>query len=180
MLLEHPFIVLATQNPFEQEGTYKLPEAQLDRFLFRIKLGYPTLDHEIEILHRFKEDFEQKGLKGLRPVVTASGLANAKTLIEKIFISDELVRYIATIIDHTRNSGDLMLGGSPRASLAILKASKAYAALDGRDFVRPEDIQRVLIPVLNHRIILHPEKELEGLETEEVIKEIMQRVEVPR
>jgi MoxR-like ATPase len=178
--LEKPFVVLATQNPFEQEGTYKLPEAQLDRFLFRIKIGYPSLEDEIQILNRFKGDFEQNSLRSLMPVANAGILANAKNLIERIHIQDELIRYIATIIDHTRNSGDLMLGGSPRASLAILKSAKAMAALAGRDFVTPEDIQKVLVPVLNHRIILHPEKELEGIEPEEVIFDIVQRVEIPR
>jgi len=180
MKLDRPFIVLATQNPFEQEGTYKLPEAQLDRFLFRVKIGYPSLEHEVDILHRFKGDFDQNTLQSLNPVANAEILGKARSLIERIYIQDELVRYIATLIDHTRNSGDLMLGGSPRASLSILKASKAMAALAGRDFVTPEDIQRVLVPVLNHRIILHPEKELEGIEPEEVIQDIVQRVEVPR
>jgi MoxR-like ATPase len=178
--LEKPFVVLATQNPFEQEGTYKLPEAQLDRFLFRIKIGYPGLEEEIQILNRFKSDFEQNSLRSLVPVANAGILANAKNLIERIHIQDELIRYIATLIDHTRNSGDLMLGGSPRASLAILKSSKAMAAMAGRNFVTPEDIQKVLVPVLNHRIILHPEKELEGIEPEEVIFDIVQRVEIPR
>lgn len=178
--MDSPFLVLATQNPFEQEGTYKLPEAQLDRFLFRVKLSYPNLDQETEILRRYQGDFEQNQFHSVKPVASGVLLAQAKGLIEKIFIQDELVRYIAILIDHTRNSGDLVLGGSPRASLSILKASKAYAALAGRDFVSPEDIQKVLIPVLNHRIILHPEKELEGLEPEEIIHEIIRKVEVPR
>jgi MoxR-like ATPase len=178
--LAQPFIVLATQNPFEQEGTYKLPEAQLDRFLFRIKLGYPSLEQEVSILSRFKEDFDQVCLNSLRPVASAQKLEQAKGIIERIYIQDELVRYIATLIDHSRNNRDLQLGGSPRASMAILKSSKAFAALSGRNFVTPEDIQKVLIPVLNHRIILHPEKELEGVEAEEVIREIIQKVEVPR
>jgi MoxR-like ATPase len=178
--LSQPFIVLATQNPFEQEGTYKLPEAQLDRFLFRIKLGYPSLEQEISILNRFKEDFDQVSLNSLRPVASAQKLEEAKGIIERIYIQDELVRYIATLIDHSRNNRDLQLGGSPRASLAILKSSKAFAALAGRNFVTPEDIQKAMIPVLNHRIILHPEKELEGFDSEEIIREIIQKAEVPR
>lgn len=178
--MDTPFLVLATQNPFEQEGTYKLPEAQLDRFLFRVKLSYPNLEQETEILRRYQGDFEQQQFHSVVPVASGELLARAKGLIEKIFIQDELVRYIALLIDHTRNSGDLVLGGSPRASLSVLKASKAYAALSGRDFVTPEDVQKVLPPVLNHRIILHPEKELEGLETEVIIQEIIQKVEVPR
>lgn len=178
--LEAPFMVLATQNPIEQEGTYKLPEAQLDRFLFRIKPGYPALEEEVAILSRFQSDFDQKGLLSLNRIATGDMLVNARALIERIRISEDLIRYIARLIDHTRNSGDILLGGSPRASLAILKSAKAFAALSGRDFVIPEDIQRVLAPVLNHRIVLQPERELEGAEPEDIIQGIVQKTEVPR
>ncbi len=179
-LLDFPFIVLATQNPIEQEGTYKLPEAQLDRFIFRIKIGYPSLDEERMILTRFKDDFAMHNVNQLNPVMNAAEIKHCCDIIEKIFIKDQLLDYIAKIVHATRNHGDLFLGASPRASLAILKSSKAIAAMSGRNFVTPDDIQYVAYPVLNHRIILTPEREMEGMQTEDVIKSIIQGIEVPR
>lgn len=179
-LLDFPFIVLATQNPIDQEGTYKLPEAQLDRFIFRIKLGYPNLDEEKMILTRFKDDFTMHNVNQLNPVMNATEIKNCCDIIEKIIIKDQLLDYIAKIVHTTRNHGDLFLGASPRASLAILKSSKAIAAMSGRNFVTPDDIQYVAYPVLNHRIILTPEREMEGMQTEDVIKSIIQGIEVPR
>ena len=175
-----PFFVIATQNPIEQEGIYKLPEAQLDRFLFRIKLTYPTLEEEKLILQRFKEDFRMSAIDTVKPVLTPADLINCREIIEKIHIKDELLNYIAQIIHNTRNNGDLYLGASPRASLAILKTSKAIAVMNGRDFVTPDDIKTVAYPVLNHRVILTPEREMEGLHPEDVIKTIIENIEVPR
>src|SRR5690349_10533299 len=178
--MEFPFLVIATQNPIEQEGTYRLPEAQLDRFLFRLKLKYPTLEQEVQILNRFKDDFTLKVLDTVQAVITKVELKRCQELIEKIHIKDEIIMYIARLIDNTRNNGDLMLGASPRASLAIMRAAKAIAAMSGRDFVTPDDVKYVAYPVLNHRIILTAERELEGVEAEEIIKEITERIEIPR
>lgn len=178
--LGFPFFVIATQNPIEQEGTYKLPEAQLDRFIFRIKLNYPALEEEKQILRRFSEDFSMKAIDEVGAVMSKEELANSRSLIEKVYIKSELIDYIAQIVHATRNNADLFLGASPRASMSILKTSKALSAIAGRDFVTPEDIQRVAYPVLNHRIILTPEREMEGLSPEDIIKGIIQNLEVPR
>jgi MoxR-like ATPase len=178
--MEFPFLVIATQNPIEQEGTYQLPEAQLDRFIFRLKLKYPSLEQEMEILKRFKNDFTLKALENVNPVVSRQELKHCQEIIEKVYIKDEIIRYIAQLVDNTRNNGDLALGASPRASLAIMRASKAIAAMNGRDFVTPDDVQYVAYPVLNHRIILTAEREMEGIDTEDIIKEITERIEVPR
>ena len=175
-----PFFVIGTQNPIEQEGTYKLPEAQLDRFLFKINMEYPSLEEEKAILRRFKEDFRQVKTAEVHSVLRGDDIRACQELVEKVHIKDELLDYIAAIIHNTRNNGDLFLGASPRASLAILKTSKAIAAMNGRDFVIPEDIQYVAYPVLNHRIILTPEREMEGYTTADVIKDIVKKIEVPR
>ncbi len=178
--MDFPFLVIATQNPIEQEGTYRLPEAQLDRFLFRIKLKYPTYEQEIDILRKFKDDFSHRVIDSIEPVISRDELKHCQELIEKIHIKDEILAYIARIVDNTRNNGDLMLGASPRASLAIMRASKAIAAINGRDFVTPDDVKFVAYPVLNHRIILTAEREMEGVEAEDIIKEITEGIEVPR
>jgi MoxR-like ATPase len=178
--MAYPFMVIATQNPIEQEGTYKLPEAQLDRFLFRIQLSYPQLEEEKLILRRFRDDFNKRQVEKVRAVLNAAEVKRCQELVEKIHIKDELLDYIAALIHNTRNNGDLFLGASPRASLAIMQASKAVAAINGRDFVTPDDIQYVAYPVLNHRIILTPEREMEGLVVQDVIKDIIAKVEVPR
>ncbi|MBX7108763.1 MAG: MoxR family ATPase [Chitinophagales bacterium] len=178
--MEFPFMVLATQNPIEQEGTYKLPEAQLDRFLFRVKINYPSLEEETKIIALFKEDFSNRKSEEVQPVFSAADIAACRQLTERVHIKDELVAYIAQIVHQTRNHGDLFLGASPRASLAMLRSSKALAAIKGRDFVTPDDIRFVSYPVLNHRIILTPEREMEGMEVEEVISEIIRKIEVPR
>ncbi len=175
-----PFFVIATQNPIEQEGTYKLPEAQLDRFIFRIKINYPDLEEEKQILYRFKEDFNNNQKETVRAVVTSQQLKICRDLVEKVVIKNELLDYIATIVIRTRNHGDLFLGASPRASLNIMKASKAIATLQGRNFVTPDDIHFVAYPVLNHRIILTPDKELEGYDSASVIKSIIESIDVPR
>jgi MoxR-like ATPase len=178
--MKPPFMVLATQNPIEQEGTYALPEAQLDRFLFKIDVGYPTLDEEILIIKTHQDR------KGTLPQTLITSLLSEADLLEyknKIFevlVEEKIMRYIAQIITKTRNHPHLYLGGSPRASIAILNASKAFAAINGRDFVIPEDIKKVLYPVLRHRLILTPEREMEGMTTDKVIEMIVQSVEVPR
>ena len=178
--MEYPFFVAATQNPIEQEGTYKLPEAQLDRFLFKINLQYPSLEEEQAILRRFRSDFQQSVQKEVKSVLSSHEIKECQTLIEKVLIKDELLDYIAAIIHTTRNNGDLFLGASPRASLAIMKASKAVAAMNGRDFVTPDDIKFVAHPVLNHRVILTPEREMEGYDSKDVINDIIKKIEVPR
>ncbi|MDP2175080.1 MAG: MoxR family ATPase [Bacteroidota bacterium] len=178
--IEKPFMVLATQNPIEQEGTYKLPEAQQDRFLFKIKLHYPSLEEEIEIIKRFEKDFNQNVTKDVQKVLNKEDIIKCKDIIEKIYIKDELIKYIAQIIHHTRETNDLFLGASPRASMAIVKTAKALAAMNGRDFVTPDDIQYACFPVLNHRVILSPEKEMEGFDVKDILQEIYTKIEVPR
>ena len=175
-----PFFVVATQNPIEQEGTYKLPEAQLDRFLFKINVDYPALEEEKSILRRFRNDFNQKIKQEVQPVFTPAGIAQCRSLVEQVQIREELLDYIAEVIHHTRNHADLFLGASPRASLSVLKASKAIAAMSGRDFVTPDDIRFVAYPVLNHRIILTPEREMEGYDGKDVVEDILKKIEVPR
>ncbi|MDO6820490.1 MoxR family ATPase [Zobellia sp. 1_MG-2023] len=178
--MEAPFMVLATQNPIEQEGTYALPEAQLDRFLFKIKVEYPSLDEEILII---KTHHERKGAivkEMINGVLTPEKLAGFKANIQEVVVEEKIIRYIAEIISKTRNHPHLYLGGSPRASIATLNAAKAFAAISGRDFVTPEDIKKSLVPVLNHRVILTPEREMEGMTTESVIQMITESVEIPR
>jgi MoxR-like ATPase len=178
--MSFPFMVIATQNPIDQEGTYKLPEAQLDRFLFRIQLDYPSITEEQQILRRFRNDFSKRQMADVHAVLNAKEVKQCQAIVEKIHVKDELLDYIAAIVHNTRNNGDLFLGASPRASLAIMQTSKAIAAINGRDFVTPDDIQYVAFPVLNHRIILTPEREMEGMDVRDVIKDIIAKVEVPR
>lgn len=175
-----PFFVIATQNPVEQEGTYSLPEAQLDRFLFRIKVPYPTLENEKVILRRFESDFDIRHSQDVEKVTTPQQINDYKKLIEKIYIRPELLDYIAALIHNTRNNGDIFLGASPRASLGIMKSSKAMAAIRGRDFVTPDDIKEVAIDVLNHRIVLSHEREMEGVSLDDIISGILKSVEIPR
>lgn len=178
--MNFPLFIVATQNPIEQEGTYKLPEAQLDRFIFKLNVKYPELSQEIQILQRFKEDFDSKVSEEVNAVINTEQLKKCMDIIEKVHIKDDLIEYIAKIVYETRNSGDLFLGASPRASLSILKASKAVAAIRGRSFVIPDDIKNIAYAVLNHRIILNPEREIEGVETIDVINNIIHKIEVPR
>lgn len=178
--MNSPFFIMATQNPIEQEGTYRLPEAQLDRFLFRIKLEYPSFQEEVDILKRFKNSIRDVTFEDVQSVLSAVEIDEFQQLIEEVKIQDQLIEYIAKLIAETRNNSKLYLGASPRASLSILKSAKAAAAVRGRDFVTPDDIQYVSGPVLNHRIILTPETEMEGITAEDVIAEIIQKIEVPR
>ncbi|MEL6975208.1 MAG: MoxR family ATPase [Bacteroidota bacterium] len=175
-----PFLVFATQNPVEQEGTYRLPEAQLDRFLFKINVDYPSLDEEVEILER---KHEQKGAIEedlISAVLTAKQIAEYQSKIKEIVIEKNLITYIASIVNNTRTNANLYLGASPRASIALMEASKALAAIQGRDFITPEDIKKVAAPVLAHRIILTPEREMEGLTAHEVVRQIVESIEIPR
>ncbi|MGI0107742.1 AAA family ATPase [Salinimicrobium sp. WS361] len=175
-----PFMVIATQNPIEQEGTYALPEAQLDRFLFKINVGYPSMEEEIKILQSHHERQGVLPQEKIEAVLDPEKLQVLRTQIQSIRIEKKLLGYIAEIISKTRNHPHLYLGASPRASIAVMNASKAVAAVDGRDFVIPEDIKKVLEPVLGHRIILSPEREMEGSTTAGVIDMITHSVEIPR
>jgi MoxR-like ATPase len=175
-----PFMVLATQNPVDQEGTYRLPEAQLDRFLFKIEVGYPTLEEEIIILSNQHQADNRNLLNEIVKVLSASDIAQYRETIRQIVVEHKLLEFIARIVNETRNNPSLFLGASPRASLAIVKASKAFAAMRGRDFITPEDIIEVAPHVLRHRIILTPEKEMEGLTADELIDRIIKSLEVPR
>lgn len=178
--LQFPFLVIATQNPIEQEGTYNLPEAQLDRFLFKVHVDYPNLEEEMAILTRYEKQFAAPDLSTINAVFTVSELERAQKIVESIVMEERLLGYIAQLTHKTRNHGKLYMGGSPRASLSMLKAAKAFAALEGRSFVIPDDIQRAAIPVLNHRIILTPEAEMEGARKSVIIEELIAAVEVPR
>jgi MoxR-like ATPase len=178
--LPAPFVVFATQNPIEHEGTYRLPEAQLDRFLFKINVNYPELEQELEIL---KEHHAQKALNKedqVQTVVSAAEILAFQKLIKSIFVHEELLTYIAQVIIKTRTNPSLTLGASPRASIALLESAKASAAVSGRDFVTPEDIRRVASAVLGHRVMLTPEREMEGFTTAYVIDQIINSVEIPR
>jgi MoxR-like ATPase len=175
-----PFLVLATQNPIEQEGTYRLPEAQLDRFLFKIAVGYPSLAEETQILAQAHERKSGDALHEITPVMTAEQVADYRQKIREVHADAALLQYIAQIVTQTRSHHSLFLGASPRASLAIMNSAKAFAAMRGRDFITPEDIKDCVAPVLRHRVLLTPEREMEGIEIDNVIKQIVESVEVPR
>lgn len=178
--MEAPFIVMATQNPIEQEGTYRLPEAQLDRFIFKIEVGYPTLADEISILTEQHNRSSLQLLDNVPRIINREEVAHYRNLVLQITVEQRLLEFIARIVHETRNNSSLYLGASPRASLAIVKAAKAFAAIRGRDFVTPEDIVDVVPHVLRHRIILTPEKEMEGLTPDELIQKIIKSAEIPR
>lgn len=179
-LMEEPFLVMATQNPIEQEGTYRLPEAQLDRFMFKVVVDYPALEEEVEIIRREHEAANGDKTAGVKPVIDGVKIAAMRATTRQIVVETDLIDYIARIVQATRENHFLYLGASPRASLAILNASKGFAALRGRDFVTPEDVKDSAVAVLRHRIILTPEKEMEGVKTEEVVRQIIHSAEVPR
>jgi MoxR-like ATPase len=178
--MKTPYIVLATQNPIEHEGTYRLPEAQLDRFIFKLIANYPTLEEEIEIISRHHQRKGAHAVGDVAALLSAQQIIQFRQFAQKVHIEINLLKYIAQIIQETRNNPMLFLGGSPRASIAILVSAKAYAMIQGRDFVNPEDIKFVALPVLRHRIILSPEKEMEGVTADEVVKQIIDKIEVPR
>ena len=178
--MDFPFMVLATQNPIEQEGTYRLPEAQLDRFLFKIDVSYPSLSEEVSILINQHAQTQNDLLGNVNKILSAQQISQYRQTIHSIIIEPKLVEFIARIVNETRNNPSLYLGASPRASLAILRSSKANAAIKGRDFVTPEDIIEMAAPVMRHRIILTPEKEMEGITADELIENIIKNIEVPR
>lgn len=178
--LDEPFLVLATQNPVEQEGTYRLPEAQLDRFLFKIDVDYPNLEEEIQILFKEQKLENKSKLEAVETFLTGAKIKEFQQVVNKILIEEHLLKYIAQLIVATRNNPFLYLGASPRASIAILKASRAFAAMSGRDFVTPEDIKKAAVPVLHHRVIVTPEREMEGVSSKDVIKQIIETTEIPR
>lgn len=178
-LMDLPYIVLATQNPIEQEGTYRLPEAQLDRFLFKIEIDYPTLTNEIEILNR---EAARVGapLDEVTPVLNAEEIKAYRATVREVLVDDKLLQYIAQIVHQTRHNKHIYLGASPRASIALLNGSRAFAAIQGRDFVTPDDIKFIAPSVLKHRIMLTPEKEMEGGTPHDVIEQLVAKTEVPR
>ena len=178
--LQAPFLVFATQNPIEQEGTYRLPEAQLDRFMFKIYVKYPSLESEIELL---KEQQERKNIDKeslVEKVISGNEIIEFQDRIKSIFVHEALITYIATIVHQTRIDQTLYMGASPRASIAILDAAKSNAAVNRRDFVIPEDIKQIAHTILGHRVVMVPEKEMEGFTTQHIIQQIIDRVEIPR
>lgn len=178
--MEEPFMVLATQNPIEQEGTYRLPEAQLDRFLFKIEVQYPTIDEEIAIITQQHHQKTNDQLKDIQAILSAFDVTSLKQVVKALHIEPNIIEFVARIIHESRNNKSLYLGGSPRASLAIVNGAKAVAAIKGRDFVTPDDIILVAAPVLRHRIMLSPDKEMEGLTPDDLIAQIIQKIEIPR
>ncbi|MDF2431340.1 MAG: MoxR-like ATPase [Mucilaginibacter sp.] len=178
--MEEPFTVLATQNPVEHEGTYRLPEAQLDRFMFKIEIKYPSLDEEIAIITRQHQHKTTDQLNEVTSVLSGSDIGALRQQVLAFHVDEKLLIYVAKIIHESRNNKSLYLGGSPRASLAIVNSAKAIAAIKGRDFITPDDIIYVAAPVLRHRIMLTPEKEMEGVTPDDVIAQLIQKIEVPR
>ena len=174
------YTILATQNPVEQEGTYRLPEAQLDRFLMKIVMGYPSLDEEVLILERHQRNAAFSRIDDIRPLLTRDELLQLRTLLNDVVVDASLLRYIAEVVQQTRQSKAVYLGGSPRASVAILQTAKAYALLQGRDFMTPEDVKQVAPHVLQHRLILTAEAEMEGYTPAKVVRRLMEKVEVPK
>lgn len=179
-IMPPPFMVIATQNPVEQEGTYRLPEAQLDRFLFKIVVPYPDENEELAILNKFHQLGNTIAETVINVVLSGSQIIGLREQIKKQLIEEKLLAFIARLVHQTRNHKSIYLGASPRASLAIMNAAKAFAAMQGRDFVTPDEILHVAVPVLRHRIILAPDKEMEGVTEEEVIKQIINGLDVPR
>lgn len=179
-LMDSPFLVMATQNPIEQEGTYRLPEAQLDRFMFKVVIDYPNLVDECEIIRREHEALNGDKTVDVQTVVQKADIDNVESIVRSVLVEQNIIEYIARIVQETREHPFLYLGASPRASLAILNASKGFAALHGRDFVTPDDVKDSALAVLQHRIIVAPEKEMEGVKTEEIVKQIIDALEIPR
>ncbi len=178
--MEDVYTIVATQNPVEQEGTYKLPEAQLDRFLMKIVLDYPSEEEELQILSRHDSDNSFTRLEGVQPVITQAELLRMRSLLGKVHVDASILGYIVQIVQQTRHSKAVYLGASPRASVAILRCAKAYALLQGRDFVAPDDVKKVTVPVLRHRLVLTAEAEMEGLTPQKVAVRLIEKVEVPK
>jgi MoxR-like ATPase len=178
--LDLPFVVLATQNPIEQEGTYRLPEAQLDRFIFKITVGYPSMEEETEMLTNVQLNSHIIDFTKVKSYLSKDGIIKLKGLVQKVVVEENLIKYIIQLVAATRKNSNLYLGASPRASIAILNAAKATAAIQNRDFVTPDDIKYVATPVLRHRVALTPEKEMEGIHVDTVIQQLIDKIEVPR
>ena len=178
-VMDEPFLVIATQNPIEQEGTYRLPEAQLDRFLFKIGVEYPNLEEEIAIIEKEHALVNEKKLNKINKVITPTEIVDFQKLVKQIIVEKKIID-IAALVINTRTNPFLYLGASPRASIAILNAAKGFAALNNRDFVTPEDVKEAAYPVLNHRVIVAPEKEMEGITTKDIIHQIIDSIEIPR
>ncbi|MDP2454398.1 MULTISPECIES: MoxR family ATPase [unclassified Kaistella] len=178
--MQEPFLVVATQNPIEHEGTYRLPEAQLDRFLFKINVGYPNLTQEVQIIKNQHENKLEDKSDAVQKVISGAQLKTYQNLVKDVVVETQLLEYIAKIIVNTRENQFLYLGASPRASLALLTASKSFAAVRGRDFVTPEDIKEASYAVLRHRVMVSPEREMEGLTADEIIRQILEAIEIPR
>lgn len=174
------YTILATQNPVEQEGTYRLPEAQLDRFLMKVTMGYPSADDELEILKRHEQRTDLVKLSDVNPVLAKEEVLQLRSYMNDVVIDESLLRYITQIVQQTRSSRAVYLGASPRASVAMLQASKAYALLQGRDFVTPEDIKAVTPSILQHRLVLTAEAEMEGYTAYKVAMKLIDKVEVPK
>ena len=178
--MDDPYTIIATQNPIEQEGTYRLPEAQLDRFLMKITMGFPTVDEEVEILKRHNADSMFSKMQGIRPIISRAELKELRGMTGSVIIEDSLMRYIAEIVGQTRQSKSVFVGASPRATVAVMQCAKAYALLEGRDFVAPDDIKTVAPYVIRRRIILNAEAEMGGLTPDKVVKALIDKVEVPK
>ena len=174
------YTILATQNPVEQEGTYKLPEAQTDRFMMKITMGYPTIDEEVTILERHHQNARLTSLDDVQPVITKDELLQLRQMLADVFVDPAMLRYIAAIVQQTRQSKAVFLGASPRASVAMLQASKAYALLQGRDFITPDDVRQVAPSILHHRLILTAEAEMEGITPLKAATRLIEKVEVPK
>jgi MoxR-like ATPase len=175
--LPEPFLVLATQNPIEYEGTFPLPEAQLDRFMLKVSVGYPNLEEEVEILHRRRE--RQQEEVSLNPVTHAGQILEMARLVEQVHIHQDLEKYIATLVQATRRDRRVAVGASPRGSLAFLKMARAYAAIQGRDYILPDDIKHFAVPILSHRLILQPENWMIQHVAEDVITDVFSKIPVP-
>ena len=179
-VMKEPFLIIATQNPVDMEGTYRLPEAQMDRFLMKINVTYPTKEQEVEIIRNFHNNGSTNAIDDVKKVLSGEDVINMKKQVKSVYVEDNLINYIAQIVHRTRNHRDIYVGASPRASLAILMGAKAIAIMRGRDFVSPDDILYVAVPVLAHRILLTPEKEMEGATAEKVIDQLIKSEEIPR
>ncbi len=178
--MEFPYFVMATQNPIEQEGTYRLPEAQLDRFLFKIGIEYPSQEEEILILEGHQQRKDTLPVDSIHPILSPDELKEYRDAIYNIHVEHDMLNYIARLVHETRNNPDIYLGASPRASIAMLRTAKAFAAIQGRDFITPEDIKEMAQPILRHRILLSPEKEMEGFDADDIILQVIDKIEVPR
>ena len=182
--MTHPmgqfYTILATQNPVEQEGTYKLPEAQTERFMMKITMGYPTIEEEVTILERHHQNARLTSLDDVQPVIAKDELLQLRQMLSDVFVDPAMLRYIAAIVQQTRQSKAVFLGASPRASVAMLQASKAYALLQGRDFITPDDVRQVAPSILHHRLILTAEAEMEGITPLKAATRLIEKVEVPK